>query len=203
MNSTSPTSLVGAEATIAAEGTRGRRGVATVEEIADVVVPRQTRPEDPGRPSDTRVLPVWLIREANPLKLGQRVEVEIAGGKPGPLTLSLLPYEDIRRPSPRSPCALRWAVLQADPRRHQDSQRSVLCDRHLPADVDRLHRRAELAKEVKEHGIATVWKPAAVTLFLGCLTPVTSYVVLRNLGRMSVVAAPRIFSANWWSENGC
>ena len=25
----------------------------------------------------------------------------------------------------------------------------------------------ELAKEVKEHGVATVWKPALVTLFLG------------------------------------
>ena len=44
----------------------------------------------------------------------------------------------------------------------------------------------ELAKEVKEHGVATVWKPAVVTLFLGCVTPVTSYVVLRNLGRLSV-----------------
>jgi len=71
---------VGAEATFAAEGARSRRWRATVEEIADVVVARQTRPEDPGRPSDTRILPVWLTyREANPLKLGQRVEIEIAG----------------------------------------------------------------------------------------------------------------------------
>jgi RND family efflux transporter MFP subunit len=69
---------VGAEATIAAEGARNRRWRAAVEEIADVVVARQTRPEDPARPSDARILPVWLAtREANPLKLGQRVEVEI------------------------------------------------------------------------------------------------------------------------------
>ena len=71
---------VGAEATIAAEGARSRRWRGTVEEIADVVVARQTRSEDPGRPSDTRILPVRLVfREMNPLKLGQRVEVEIAG----------------------------------------------------------------------------------------------------------------------------
>ena len=71
---------VGAEATITAEGYAGRRWRGEVEEIADAVVARQTRPEDPGRPADTRVLPVWLaFREANPLKLGQRVEVEIVG----------------------------------------------------------------------------------------------------------------------------
>jgi HlyD family secretion protein len=71
---------LGAEATFAAEGAQSRRWRGVVEEIADVVVPRQTRPEDPSRPSDTRVLSVWLAyREANPVKLGQRVEVEIAG----------------------------------------------------------------------------------------------------------------------------
>ncbi len=44
----------------------------------------------------------------------------------------------------------------------------------------------ELAKEVGEHGVSTIWKPALVTLFLGCLTPITAYLVLRHLGRMSV-----------------
>jgi hypothetical protein len=44
----------------------------------------------------------------------------------------------------------------------------------------------ELAKEVQEHGISTVWKPALATFFLGCLTPITSYLVLRNVGRLSV-----------------
>jgi hypothetical protein len=44
----------------------------------------------------------------------------------------------------------------------------------------------ELAKEVKEHGISTVWQPALVTLFLGCLTPISAYTILRYVGRMSV-----------------
>src|SRR5579871_6530563 len=43
----------------------------------------------------------------------------------------------------------------------------------------------ELAKEVREHGVSTVWKPALVTLFLGCVTPITSYVVLRFVGGLS------------------
>jgi len=44
----------------------------------------------------------------------------------------------------------------------------------------------ELAKEVKEHGITTVWQPALVTLFLGCFTPISAYLILRFIGRMSV-----------------
>jgi HlyD family secretion protein len=70
----------GAEVAITAEGYSGRRWRGAIEEVGDVVVPRQTRPDDPGRPTDTRVLPVKVgFREANPLKLGQRVEVEIGG----------------------------------------------------------------------------------------------------------------------------
>jgi HlyD family secretion protein len=67
-----------AQATITAEGYGGRGWRGEVEEIADTVVARQTRPEDPGRPADTRVLLVKIaFRESCPLKLGQRVEVEI------------------------------------------------------------------------------------------------------------------------------
>jgi len=44
----------------------------------------------------------------------------------------------------------------------------------------------ELAHEYHAHGVATIWKPALATLFLGCLTPITAYVVLRYLGRMSI-----------------
>ena len=67
-----------ARAMITAEGYRGRRWRGEVEEIADAVVPRRTRPEDPGRPADTRVLLVQVaVHEPNPLRLGQRVEVEI------------------------------------------------------------------------------------------------------------------------------
>jgi HlyD family secretion protein len=73
-----------APATISAEGYRGRHWRADVEEISDVVVGRQTRPEDPARPTDTHVLPVEIgIRERNPLRLGQRVEVEIFGPERG------------------------------------------------------------------------------------------------------------------------
>ena len=49
-----------------------------IEEIPDAVVGRKLRPEDPGRPVDARVLPVKIaLTGPTPLKLGQRVEVEI------------------------------------------------------------------------------------------------------------------------------
>jgi RND family efflux transporter MFP subunit len=62
---------------VAAEGYpaswRGR-----VEEIPDAVTGRRLRPEDPGRPIDSRVLPVKIALDGRtPLKLGQRVEVAI------------------------------------------------------------------------------------------------------------------------------
>jgi len=44
----------------------------------------------------------------------------------------------------------------------------------------------ELAHEYQMHGVATIWKPALVTLFLGCVTPITSFLVLRYLGGLSV-----------------
>jgi len=44
----------------------------------------------------------------------------------------------------------------------------------------------ELAHEYQMHGVSTIWKPALVTLFLGCITPLTSFVVLRYLGGMSI-----------------
>ena len=73
-----------AAATISAEGYTGLVWRGRVEEIADAVVPRRTRPEDPGRPADTRVLLVRIaFLEKNPLKLGQRVEVEIARAEDG------------------------------------------------------------------------------------------------------------------------
>jgi RND family efflux transporter MFP subunit len=74
-----------ARATITAEGYRGRRWRGEVEAIAHAVVGRQTRPAHPGRASDTRVLLVKIaFREPNPLKLGQRVEVEIESDSPDP-----------------------------------------------------------------------------------------------------------------------
>jgi len=71
-----------APATIDAEGYPGPGWRGRVEEIADAVSVRRTRPEDPGRPADTRVLLVRIaLLEKTPLKLGQRVEVEIAPEK--------------------------------------------------------------------------------------------------------------------------
>ena len=71
-----------AKATISAEGYPGRRWEGQVEEIPLAVVGRQTRPDDPGRPADTRVLNVKVaFREPNPLKLGQHVEIEIIKGE--------------------------------------------------------------------------------------------------------------------------
>lgn len=75
----------GAKATITAEGYSGSRWNGQVEEVPVAVVNRHTRPDDPGRPADTRVLNVKVaFREANPLKLGQRVEVAITRGKRKP-----------------------------------------------------------------------------------------------------------------------
>jgi HlyD family secretion protein len=70
---------VGAAAKISAEGYTGKSWKGTVEEIPDEVVPRRQRPLDPSRPVDTRVLLVKVrLDEPTPLRLGQRVEVEVA-----------------------------------------------------------------------------------------------------------------------------
>jgi RND family efflux transporter MFP subunit len=74
--------VLGAEVRITAEGFEGRSWRGVVEEIPDSVVARRIRPEDPGRPIDARVLPVKVaFAESTPLKLGQRVEVEILPGE--------------------------------------------------------------------------------------------------------------------------
>jgi HlyD family secretion protein len=74
-----------AKATITAAGYSGHGWDGQVEEIPLAVVNRQTRPEDPGRSADTRVLHVKVaFRQPNPLKLGQHVEVEIAKAEQKP-----------------------------------------------------------------------------------------------------------------------
>ena len=71
--------LLGAPVQVTAEGYTGQSWPARVEEIPDAVVPRRLKPQDPGKPSDTRVLLVKIALDGKtPLKLGQRVEVEIA-----------------------------------------------------------------------------------------------------------------------------
>jgi HlyD family secretion protein len=68
---------LGANAVVSAEGYDGRwRG--TVEEIPDAVTNRRLKPLDTGKPIDTRVLLVKVaMNEKTPLKLAQRVEIEI------------------------------------------------------------------------------------------------------------------------------
>lgn len=69
---------LGSDVLITAEGFPDASWKGKVEEIPDSVVPRRIRPEDPGRPIDARVLPVKIVfSEHTPLKLGQRVEIEI------------------------------------------------------------------------------------------------------------------------------
>lgn len=69
----------GAPVSIALEEAPGRTFAAHVEEIPDSVQPRKTKPQDPGKPIDTRVLLVKVALDGPaPLKLGRRVEVAIA-----------------------------------------------------------------------------------------------------------------------------
>jgi RND family efflux transporter MFP subunit len=68
---------LGAPVTIRAEGFTGESWQGTVEDIPDAVVDRRLKPQDPGRPVDTRVLLVKVALDGpTPLKLGQRVELE-------------------------------------------------------------------------------------------------------------------------------
>jgi HlyD family secretion protein len=70
-------------ATITSEAYPGRSWQGRVEEISDTMVARKIRPEDPSRPTDTRILPVRIaLRDTTPLRLGQRVEVEIVADAP-------------------------------------------------------------------------------------------------------------------------
>jgi RND family efflux transporter MFP subunit len=66
---------IGMPVTVRAEGVdRGWRG--HVEELPDYVVGRKLKPQDPARPSDTRVLMAKVaLDEESGLRLGQRVEL--------------------------------------------------------------------------------------------------------------------------------
>lgn len=71
---------VGSGVGVTAEGFDGQQWRGTVEEIPDSVQGRRLKPQDPGKPADTRVLLVKIrLDEPTPLKLGQRVEVAIGG----------------------------------------------------------------------------------------------------------------------------
>lgn len=73
-----PRVALGDEAIISVEGHPGEQWSGRVEEVPPDVVPSRLRPQDPGRPSDTNVLLVKIaLAGPSPLKLGQRVQVEI------------------------------------------------------------------------------------------------------------------------------
>ena len=75
----SPALREGADVAVTIEGRPGKSFPGRVSEIPDEVVPRQLKPEDPGRPSNTRVVRVKIaLLDKTPLRLGQRVEVAIA-----------------------------------------------------------------------------------------------------------------------------
>src|SRR5260221_2808888 len=70
---------IGARAEIRADGFPGRTWKGRVEEIPESVTLRRLKPQDPGRPTDTRVLAVEVpFAEPTPLKLGTTVELKIA-----------------------------------------------------------------------------------------------------------------------------
>ena len=68
---------LGAPVKLRAEG-YDRTWTGVIEEIPDAMISRRLKPQDPSKPVDTRVLLVKVSLSAQtPLKLGQRVEVEI------------------------------------------------------------------------------------------------------------------------------
>ncbi|MCP5518462.1 MAG: efflux RND transporter periplasmic adaptor subunit [Verrucomicrobiales bacterium] len=69
---------LGQEATITAEAFPGKRWSGRVEEVPDRLGEKRLRPMDPARPTDAWVLAVRItLPEGSPLRLGQRVEVEL------------------------------------------------------------------------------------------------------------------------------
>ncbi len=69
---------MGAPVLISAEGFPGRVWKGRVEEIPDSVTLRRLKPQDPSRPTDTRILAVKVaFSERTPLRLGTTVELKI------------------------------------------------------------------------------------------------------------------------------
>lgn len=70
--------VLDAPVTITADGFPGQAWKGRVEEIPDSVTLRRLKPQDPSRPTDTRVLAVKVaFAEKTPLKLGTTVELRI------------------------------------------------------------------------------------------------------------------------------
>jgi RND family efflux transporter MFP subunit len=74
----SATLALGDEVAVSSEGYPGKSWRGRGEEIADSVTIRKLKPQDPGRPTDTRVLAVKVaFVEPAPLRLGTTVELKI------------------------------------------------------------------------------------------------------------------------------
>jgi len=70
---------LGAVVTIRSDGYPGRSWQGRVEEIPESATVRRLKPQDPSRPTDTRVLAVKVaFAEPTPLKLGTTVDLRIA-----------------------------------------------------------------------------------------------------------------------------
>lgn len=73
---------VGAEVAVSADGYPGQAWAGRIEEVADSVTLRALKPQDPGRPTDTRILAVKVaLLEPTPLRLGTTVELKITPGR--------------------------------------------------------------------------------------------------------------------------
>ena len=69
---------VGAHVRISAAGNPGRDWPGTVEEVPDAISQRRLKPQDPSRPTDANILMAKIKFDGpTPLKLGQRVELEV------------------------------------------------------------------------------------------------------------------------------
>ena len=72
----------GAAVRIRADGHPDEEWRGRVEEIADAVTLRRLKPQDPSRPTDTRILAVKVaFAETTPLRLGTTVELRIEAAK--------------------------------------------------------------------------------------------------------------------------
>lgn len=69
---------VGSEVEVSADGFPGEAWAGRIEELADSVTLRALKPQDPGRPTDTRILAVKVaLSQPTPLRLGTTVELKI------------------------------------------------------------------------------------------------------------------------------
>jgi HlyD family secretion protein len=73
---------VGAPVAISADGFPGQSWQGRVEEVGESVTLRKLKPQDPARPTDTRILTVKVaFAETSPLKLGTTVELKVTPPK--------------------------------------------------------------------------------------------------------------------------